>query len=384
MGDVATQSDTGIIPAPYDVLNESPNLLPGVPEGAPGGVSVVTDYNFFYLYDLPNYEHRFEFALLIFDIILLIVTLISNVGMIYFICGQKKARTTHNITIVSVAVSSILSAIVVLPTHLALCLYNYPLQLDSVSPFLCKMTKYIGYWCKTVTIYSILGMVMNRYFKALDPRGQTFLTGRCMFYLNFVWFSGAAYNIWKIVVNTPLLLHIQSGQMIIENSTVKWCSFSGRFVALEMGFLISDYIIVFTVPLLICSYMFTSLLIHLCKTYKTDEKLKSQGRILMSAMFALLFFVCQLPLQIAETIFQPSLSISELAIGIIRICETVSFMQGFLNSVAYVACCREIHHSWKLFIFGAQRDVTVRTGPSSRVLLRTNSFDNVVETVCVR
>ena len=380
-----TQSDTDVFPAHYDVLSENHNLPPGVlspevaqPELPPPGIPP--------LYDLPNYEHKFEFALLIFDIILLIVTLISNVGMIYFICGQKKARTTHNITIVSIAVSSILTAIVVLPTHLALCLYNYPLYhpLDSVSPFLCKMSKYIGYWCKTVSIYSTLGMVMNRYFKALDPRGQTFLTGRCMFYLNFVWFSGAAYNIWKIVVNTPLLLHIQSGQMILENSTVKWCSFSGRFVRLEMGFLISDYIIVFTVPLLICSYMFTSLLIHLCKTYKTDEKLKSQGRILMSAMFALLFFVCQLPLQIVETIFQPSLSISELAIGIIRICETVSFMQGFLNSVAYVACCREIHHSWKLLIFGVQRDVTIRTGPSTRVLLRTNSFDNVVETVCLR
>ncbi len=351
------------------------------PDAHPGFLPPA-DYTYYYENDVPNYEHKFEFALLIFDLILLVVTLVSNVGMIYFICGQKKARTTHNITIVSVAVASILTSSVVLPTHLALFLYNNPF--DSVSPFLCKMSKYIGYWCKTVTIYSTLGMVMNRYFKAIDPRGQTFLTGRCMFYLNFVWFSGAAYNIWKIVVNTSYLLHIRSGHVILENSTVKWCSFSGRFVNLEKGFLVADYIIVYTLPLMITTYMFTSLLVHLCKMYKTEETLKSQGRILMAAMFAFLFFVCQLPLQIAETIFQPSHSISELAIGIIRICETVSFMQGFLNAVAYVACCKEIHHSWKLIIFGQQRDVTIRTGPSTRVLLRTNSFDNVVETVCLR
>ncbi len=373
MGDSARQNESDSPPlfAPHDYYTD---LLDGVdPEPPPSYHD--------YVYDLPNFEHKFEFALLIFDLILLVLTLVSNIAVIGFVCSQKKARTTHNISIVSVTVSSILTTTCVLPTHLALFLYH---PFDNVSPFLCKMSKYIGFWCKTVTIYSILGMVMNRYFKAVDPRGQNFLTGRCMFYLNFVWFSGAAYNIWKIVVNRPLLLRLESGQEFQNVSTVKWCSNSGVFPKLEMGFLVSDYIIVFTVPFLISCYMFSSLLIHMCRNYKTEEKLKSQGRILMAALFALLFFVCQLPLQITDTIFQPSLDISESTIGIVRICETVSFMEGFLNAVAYVACCKEIHHSWKQIIFGPQRDVTIRTGPSARVLLRTNSYDNVVETVCLR
>ena len=41
-------------------------------------------------------------------------------------------------------------------------------------------------------------MAINRYVKVLKTSSSGMMAGRCMFYLNFVWFSGAAYNIWQV------------------------------------------------------------------------------------------------------------------------------------------------------------------------------------------
>ncbi len=386
MEDGPTTNGSDVISQINDVNLDHYDIIPGQYDNIPDYYFSEGDY---YLYEngllpplQPNYVHKYEFTLFIFNLTLTVITFASNVALIFFICGQTKARTTHNLTIVSVAVSSILISAVVLPTHLALYLYNHPY--DEVSPFLCKMSKYIGFWCKFVTVFSTLGMVMNRYYKAIDPCGRTFLTGRCMLYLNFVWFSGAAYNIWKIVLNASMLMPLTINSRFIENATVKWCTMSGYFPKIQLGFQCSDYIVIFGLPLLVIGYMFTSLSWYYFKTYQRGESLKSQGRILMAALFALLFFLCQLPLQIAETILEPKTSVSEMGIGIIRICESISFMQGFLNTVAYVACCKEIHHSWKRRIFGEPQTSTRCQEPTTRVLLRTTSIENVVETVCLQ
>ena len=110
--------------------------------------------------DIEDYDNPFayyhviglEYSLLVFHISLICLTIIGNIYMIYFICGQKKARTTHNITIVSIAVASILIAAFVQPIYLVLYLNTSP-EIQKAPFFLCKMMRklYFIFLCNMVS-----------------------------------------------------------------------------------------------------------------------------------------------------------------------------------------------------------------------------------------
>ena len=42
------------------------------------------------------------------------------------------------------------------------------------------------------------------------------MAGRCMFYLTFIWFSGAAYNVWQLVLNTSCYVPIVTNGNITQ------------------------------------------------------------------------------------------------------------------------------------------------------------------------
>ena len=325
--------------------------------------------------------HRFEHALFVFDIALLATSLLSNLGMIYFICGQKKARTTHNITIVSMAVADMLMASIVVPMDLAMFLFRS--AEDGVTPFLCKMNRYIAFWSKTVIIYSTLGMVVNRYFRITDPRSQAFVAGRCMFYLNFVWFSGAAYNIWKVMLNTSKIVNISSRDRVETNATVKWCTTSDYFRYLHISSISSDFVVIFFIPFVFISILFSKMLFFLWQSYGTQETSTTKCRIVMAVLYTFMFYACQLPLEIVGALYSTRTSLSEETLGLFRFFETLSYMQSVFNVVVYVTCSRELHKSWRQAICGeGNRALTGRQqAPRSHVLLRTRSYENVPETI---
>ena len=333
-------------------------------------------------YQVDPYEYAvlvpLDRGLVIFDITLLILVVVSNAFMIYFICGQKKSRTTHNITMVSIGVCDILAAMVVMPFYLVLSTET-EISPDKVNPFMCKLSRYLSWWFKTVMVYSTMAMVVNRYLKLMDPRGHSFLTGRCMFYLNFVWFSAAAYNIWKIVLNDNVIYMLYPEDD--RNLTVTRCTASAYYAKLRTGFLVADFTFIYLGPLTLCVVMFVRMLPKLCKKQSPQNKVKATSRIAMAALMAALLFICQLPLQIFETIFTYTTETTLYETNILNMMETLSLMQGFLNVVAFIACSKEFHKAWRDSCCCVQPDTGHVAGRGSHVLLRSQSTENVIESL---
>lgn len=343
--------------------------------------------------DYEEYYNPLDYAvivplsagLIVFDIALIILVVASNSFMIYFICGQKKSRTTHNVTIVCIAVCDILVATVVMPFYLVLA-SDTSVSADSATPFMCKLSRYLGWWFKTVTVYSTMAMVVNRYLKLTDPRGQSFLTGRCMFYLSFVWFSAAAYNIWKIVLNENLIIPLAPADH--RNLSVARCTASDYYPKLRTGFLVADFSVIYLGPMVLCFIMFIRMVNRLCQTSAPHDQVKAKNRIAMSAMFASLWFLCQLPLQIAESCFYYNREVTLYDINIFNLLQSLSLVQGLLNVLAFVACSKEFHKAWRESCCCATvpccccdppEEAPTDSRRGTHVLLRSNSAENVIE-----
>ena len=67
-------------------------------------------------------------------------------------------------------VAEIIQGLVVIPNYVTLFRYEVGFMDDVSSPIMCKMHKYLGYWMRTVHIYSLLGMVLNRHGKVTADR----------------------------------------------------------------------------------------------------------------------------------------------------------------------------------------------------------------------
>lgn len=356
--------------------------------------STMDDYEYLLLgnLDLDNYDNPYaflqivglEYSLLVFHIILICLTIIVNIYMIYFICSQKKARTSHNLTIVSIAAANVLIAAGVQPIQIALYL-NTSTEMQKAPFFMCKMIRYLSFWFKSVIMYSTLFMVLNRYLKFIHPRSATFLTGRCMFYLSMVWFSGAAYNIWKVMLYDARILPIHPQDN--RNLSVRQCCANNvvdYFFTIRIGFLISDFIVIFAAPFILMTVIFVNIIRRLCRSYNPQNKVKGAGRILTSLLFFLLFIVCQLPYQVCEVYYDHVTQMRETDVTIMHVFMTISYMQGFCIVVAYMLCSEEFHATWKLTLFKPPEASSQRTSAATRVLIRTNSCDNIVESICMR
>ena len=287
----------------------------------------------------------YDWVLFLVNATIMVVSLVGNICVIYFICGQKKARTTPNITIVSIAVADILTSSFVVPTYFAITKHH--MAGDTITPFLCKLNVYIWYWCKTVTIYSIVAMVCDRYNRFNKPfKANSNMSGRFMFFLSFVWFFGAAYNIWEIVLNSSVRILVEAPDKS-ANMTVRMCGPSRQFRYLHDGFLAVDFIVIFILPFIVVAYFFSSISHHILHPDErvSRQRISGKRRLAMSAILFSLFYMCQLPFEILDAISYFSSTFPSKFTSLTKLLETISFSQGFLNVVAYASCSIELHHT---------------------------------------
>ena len=296
-----------------------------------------------------------ERGLFVSNITLICISLVGNAYMIAFICGQKKARNAHNIAIVSIAVADIAIGLIVIPTYFSITHYDMTLKNsyreDNMTTYLCKLHKYIYCWCKTVKIYSILAMVLDRYYRVTKPTRNSNLTGRCIFFLSFVWFFGAAYNVWEIVLNTSALIIVENLKTGI-NTTIRQCISSHHFHYLQDGFKISSLTVTYAIPFIAILALYLQMFIKGYYLADSSLPLKSKRRLLMSFLVTFTFYVCQLPSEIMDYVMYSFIisqdkAITVWSVALSKIFETLSFSQGVLCVFCYVTCSSELHLAWK-------------------------------------
>ena len=71
-----------------------------------------------------SYQSHTQTLLIVFNIILGVVTLIGNMILLCYVCGHKKARTSHNVTLVNIAVAAIVVSLIVIPTEVRRVLHD--------------------------------------------------------------------------------------------------------------------------------------------------------------------------------------------------------------------------------------------------------------------
>lgn len=297
-------------------------------------------------YNCSTYLFPQEKYLFISNLTLMLVSLLGNGYIMLFICGQKKARNAHNITIVSIAVADIAISVVVIPTYIGVSHYDMSNYNDNVTPFLCKIHKYIYHWCKTVKVFSILTMVVDRYYRVTKPTRNTNVTGRCIFFLSFVWFFGAAFNVWEIVLNTSALMTVEH-HLTGYNTTIRQCISSDHFHFLQKGFKLSGLTVTYAIPL--CAILILYTLIVIKGYYVTDQSLplKSKRRLILSILSVTLFYLCQLPAELMEYAIFAILDVTWHNVIWSKVLDSLSFSQGVWCVLCYLACHTELHESWK-------------------------------------
>ena len=64
--------------------------------------------------------------------------------------------------LLSIAIADLIEAMVVMPTAVAMRYYDNVSEDDDVTPFLCKMQRYLGCWVRSIIVYSVLCMTIVR------------------------------------------------------------------------------------------------------------------------------------------------------------------------------------------------------------------------------
>ena len=288
-------------------------------------------------YDVNLYYGQAYFVI---DCVILILGVLGNLWIIYFIC-QQKSRTTQNISIVSVAIADVLIAAIVMPSYLAV--YKFSSVPDKHTPFLCKIYVYMWYWFKTVIAYSLLTLVCDRYYRVTSKTKSDSISGRVTFFLSFIWFFGAAYNIWEIVFYFPVKLVTDDENGV--KVTSRRCILSGPYIYLKNGYIVMDFLVIYIFPLVAILYMYYIMLTHQWKSHDPRDGPAGRRRILLSACLVTLYYVCQLPFEVMTVVTFYLDSYSHRTLTLTKLVETISFSNGVFNFLAFLGCSLEFHQN---------------------------------------
>ena len=270
----------------------------------------------------------------VLDIIFIAVSLLGNGCVLCFICGgQKQVRNATNITIVSLCLADILVATIVIPSSIAFRVAHH-----WVSPYLCKIYQYISYLTKTASAYSICAMILDRFYCIVYPKKTAFTAGLCMFFMCFVWFFGAAYNIWIVVIYRLEKVAVQSDNG--ANATVRRiCDVSNKFRHVYDIFVICDFAVLFAVPF---SIMITLVTWIIKKVFAPDSKNNNREqmyvkckRLRMGVLLAFIHIVCQMPIQVLKFYSHWGLISTSVYLRIYGYLEPLSFAHGVCNIIVY-------------------------------------------------
>ena len=261
-------------------------------------------------------------------------------------------------------------------------------------------------------------------------RNQTFMAGRCMFYLTFIWFSGAAYNVWQLVLNTSCYVPILSNNnmtdffglpvyppapviedgialdsdmladrfkselllkqddlvtdynvpMEFHHSTnvsspmyemvfsVKQCGAYQHFISFHVGFYVADIFVIYLIPIVSFFYLYASMLYHVLRT-KGFKNVQNGRRILMSFFFVVIFYICYLPPEFIDPKLVDATLLSGKQVIKRKFIETLTFTHGVWVFVVYLLCSEEV-----LWLIQKQRlSHTITTTEMNNILSRDSS-----------
>ncbi|KAI0218533.1 hypothetical protein LSAT2_029775 [Lamellibrachia satsuma] len=202
---------------------------------------------------------------------------------------------------------------------------------------------------------------------------RQYLGAKCIFFLCVMWFFGAAYNIWQIV-----LYALQSFTITTFDNrtvTVLRCMTSPMELAMRNGFVIADYAVSFTLPGVAMLLMFASLTQAMIRSKVPTHSTNDAKRFLVSVLLFVFYFVCQLPAEIVNTTTDSSNSHLAGRLRLQKAVETLSFANGFLNIVVYATCSPEMHSYLQKASSRQRMNIQFEQVP---VLVRNNSLEESV------
>ena len=328
-----------------------------------------------------SYVSPAEASLYVINAVLLVLTVVGNVVTIYVICTPRRAKTTHHVTIVSLAVADIFVACFVLPLYLLTP--RADLVADAPVPFICKLSRYVWYWCKTVSAYSIVAMVIDKHAQRRRPlphRKARVMSGRCLFFLNFMWFFGAAYNIWQVVLTASAKLSLSVGGPH-PNVTLRRCVALDTMPRLLAAFAVTDMVVIFIVPGVAVCRLYVSMAVSACGG-GGGEREGGPGaagrtrRLLLSASLALIFLLCHLPVEIlkAHELHQHEAP-SAAQLTLAELLDTLAFAHGFFNVIAYAVFSQGVYNCASKVV--RRNNMSANTRTTSLPVIVQTSVDGV-------
>ncbi|KAK2153737.1 hypothetical protein LSH36_288g04020 [Paralvinella palmiformis] len=330
---------------------------------------------------VASFVLKFDWIINVVIFVVMVTSLIGNSVIIYVICTRKRSRTAQNISIVSLCVSAILTASFVMPSYLVISMYNIHDD-EEMCKFLCKLEVYVCYWSKTVMAYSLCALVFDRYSLVIQTTKISLLSGQYMFFLSFVWFFGAAYNIWDIVITLSHYVIVTAPDG--HNLTLRRCVTSERFDYIQNGIFYSDVLIIYVVPSIIICYMYSAMIyFYCCRQDSTNQRLNKK-KILLSVSLLLSFYVCQLPLEILNCWgFFTGLETFELMMAK-RISEIASFLNGLFIVIIYTMFSSDLHalfrRKYSTGMIGASRCLLSTSGGACVTAPKIRVTDREVRT----
>ena len=268
-----------------------------------------------------------------------ILSIATNLLILIYICCHKRARTALNVAMSSIAVADVFICVIVTPSALVVTRYDV-ISEDQLTTTLCKLSKYIFYWCKSIKIYSVMAMILDRYYNTCHPHRNINSVGRCIFFLSIIWFFGAAFNIWEVVISTAALINIEDGRAGL-NITIRMCIASNHFQFVHSAFKISILTVTYAVPMVTAGYYFVRIYMDRANLDKSQSK-----QMAFSVTAFALFYACQLPSDILNyMIYYLMAHVSVRTLVAAQSLDIVAYAHCLLNACAFVLLSPDIHES---------------------------------------
>ena len=263
------------------------------------------------------------------DISVMVISLICNVYGLFYVSTNRHKYPSSSILVMSIAVSDIIVSTVVIPGNIVTHFLAVP-----VSPLLCKFCKYLSHWCTTIAGYCLAALCWDRFF-VLSYNHDSFSKGRAMFYTSFVWFFGAAYNIWSVIIYTSWNMSEH------QDLTYLRCVYNKEFQLLYDIVVICDLLVIYIFPLAI-SFAACLVIFRYWNRFPftgpviKGRKRRSKKMFFLPLFLMIIYATCHVPAKIFE-IFLYVNSTKYLHLHeVYSLLEIICFLQGFLIIPTYI------------------------------------------------
>ncbi|CAD5120249.1 unnamed protein product [Dimorphilus gyrociliatus] len=211
---------------------------------------------------------------IIINSVICIVSFFFNSLIIQAIC---KSRSTYSVLICAVSLAHVLLAGVTVPSGLVA---RYSIKATMGTLMACKLYKF----SQKLTVVGAIHTVLLLAFHS----SVVTISGRAMFLLSFIWFFGASYAVWQVVLNTLYLVQIPGDYERNQTSLICFEVYTIKFV--KDIFSVTDLLVIYVVPFVVITVLY--LRKHSPANSPAQEK---YSRWKLSICLTALHFAMQLP-----------------------------------------------------------------------------------------